>query len=148
MSIKSTMSSNHLILCHPLFFLPSIFPTIRGVSNELALHIRWPKYLSFSFSISPSNEYSGPISFRMDWLDLPEVQGTLKSLLQHHNCVLVSQLGPTLCDPMDYSPPGFSVHRILQARTLEWIAIPFSRGTFQPRDRTLASGLAGRFFTV
>ena len=85
MSIKSTMSSNHLILCRPLLFLPSIFPTIRGFSNELALHIRWPKYLSFSFSISPSNEYSGLISFRIDWFDHLAVQGTLKSLLQHQS---------------------------------------------------------------
>ena len=79
------MPSNHLILCHPLFFLASIFPSMRAFSNESALHIRWPKYWSFSFSISPSNEYSGLISFRMDWLDLLPVQGTLKSLLQHHS---------------------------------------------------------------
>ena len=72
-------------LCHPLLLLPSIFPTIRVFSNELVLHIWWPKYWSFSFSISPSNEYSGLISFRMDWFDLLAVQGTLKSLLQHHN---------------------------------------------------------------
>ena len=78
------MSSNHLILCHPLLFLPSIFPSIRVFSNELVLRIRWPKYWSFSFSISPSNEYSGLISSRMDWLGLLAVQGTLKSLLQHH----------------------------------------------------------------
>jgi len=77
--------SNHLILCHPLLFLPSILPSIRVFSTELILHIRWPKYWSFSFSISPSNEYSGLISFRMDWLDLLAVQGTLKSLLQHHS---------------------------------------------------------------
>ena len=79
------MPSNHLILCRPLLFLPSIFPSIRVFSNESVLHIRWPKYWSFSFSISPSNEYSGLISFRLDWLDLLEVQGTLKSLLQHHS---------------------------------------------------------------
>ena len=85
MSIESVMSSNHLILCCPLLFLPSIFPSIRVFSNESALHIRWPKYWSFSFSISPSNEYSGLISFRMDWLDLLAAQGTLKSLLQHHS---------------------------------------------------------------
>ena len=85
MSIESVMPSNHLILCHPLLFLPSIFPSIRVFSNESALHIRWPKYWSFSFSISPSNEYSGLISFRMDWLDLLAVQGTLKSLFQHHS---------------------------------------------------------------
>ena len=79
------MPSNHLILCHPLLLPPSIFPSIRVFSNQSVLHIRWPKYWSFSFIISPSNEYSGPISFRMDWLDLLAVQGTLKSLLQHHS---------------------------------------------------------------
>ena len=85
MSIKSVMPSNYLILCHPFLLLPSIFPSIRVFSNESGLHIRWPKYWSFSFSISPSNEYSGLISFRIDWLDLLAVQGTLKSLLQHHS---------------------------------------------------------------
>ena len=84
-STESVMRSNHLILCHPLLFLPSICPSIRVFSNESALRIRWPKYWSFSFSISPSNEYSGLISFRMDWLDLLAVQRTLKSLLQHHS---------------------------------------------------------------
>ena len=82
MSIELVMPSNHLILCHPLL-PPSTFPSIGVFLKESALHIRWPKYCSFSFSISPSNEYSGPISFRMDWLDLLAVQGTLKSLLQH-----------------------------------------------------------------
>ena len=85
MPIESVMPSNHLILCHPLLLLPSIFLSIRGFSNESVLRIRWPKDWSFSFSISPSNEYSGLISFRMDWLDLLAVQGTLKSLLQHHS---------------------------------------------------------------
>ena len=85
MSIESVMSSNHLILCHPLLLQPSIFPSIRVFSKESVLHIRWPKYWSFSFSISPSNDYSGMISFRMDWLDLLEVKGTLKTLLQHHS---------------------------------------------------------------
>ena len=79
------MPSNHLILCHPLLLLTSIFPSIRVFSNESFLHIRWPKYWSFSFNISPSNEHPGLISFRMDWLDLLAVQGTLKSLLQHHS---------------------------------------------------------------
>ena len=79
------MPSNHLILCCPFLLLPSIFPSIRVFSNESVLHIRWSKYWSFHFSISPSNDYSGPVSFRMDWLDLLEVQGTLKSLLQHHS---------------------------------------------------------------
>ena len=79
------MSSNHLLLCHPLLLLPSIFPSIRVFSNESALHIGWPKYWSFNFNISPTNEHPGLISFRMDWLDLPAVQGTHKSLLQHHS---------------------------------------------------------------
>ena len=84
MSIESVMPSYHLILCRPLLLLPSIFP-IRVFSNESVLHIRWPKYWSFSFNVSPSNEHPGLISFRMDWLDLLTVQGTLKSLLQHHS---------------------------------------------------------------
>ena len=85
MSTELVMPSNHLILCCPLLLLPSIFPSIRIFSNESVLHIRWPKYWSFSFSISPSKEHPGLISFRMDWLDLLAVQGTLKSLLQHHS---------------------------------------------------------------
>ena len=85
MSIESVMPSNHFILCRPLLLPPSIFPSIRVFSKESVLHIRWPNYWSFSFSISPSNEYSGLISFRMDWLGLLAVQGTLKSLLQHHS---------------------------------------------------------------
>ena len=84
-SIKSVMPSSHLILCRPLFLLPPVPPTIRVFSNESTLHMRWPKYWSFNFSISPSKEIPGLISFRMDWLDLPAVQGTLKSLLQHHS---------------------------------------------------------------
>ena len=92
MSIESVMLSNHFILCHPLLPLPSIFPSIRGFSNESAPHIKWPKYWSFSFDISPSNEHPGLISFRMDWLDLLATQGTLKSLLQHH-----SSKAPILC---------------------------------------------------
>ena len=83
--IESVMPSNHLILCHPLLFLTSIFPSIRVFANELILCIRWSNYWNFSLSISPSNEHSGPIYFRMDWLDLLAVQGTLKSLLQHHS---------------------------------------------------------------
>ena len=85
MSIESVMSSNHLILCHPLLLSPLIFPSIRVFSSESALPISWPKYWSFSFNISPSNEYSGLISFKIDWLDLHAVQGTLKSLLQHYS---------------------------------------------------------------
>ena len=85
MSMESVMPSSHLFLCHPLLFLPSIFSSIRVFSNESALRMRWPKYWSFSFNISPSNEHPGLISFRMDWLDLLAVQGTLKSFLQHHS---------------------------------------------------------------
>ena len=85
MSIGSVMPSNHLIQCRPLLLLPSIFPSVRVFSNESALHIRWPKYWSFSFNITPSNKHPGLISFRMDWLDLLAVQGTFKSLLQHHS---------------------------------------------------------------
>ena len=93
MSIESVRPSNHPILCHPLIFLPSIFPSIRVFSDESTLHIRRTKYWSFSFSVSPSNEYSGLMSFKMDWLDLPAVQGTLKSLLQHH----ISKASVLLC---------------------------------------------------
>ena len=95
MSIESVMLSNRLILCHPFLLPPSIFPSIRVFSNESVLRMRWPKYWSFSFRISPSNECSGLISFRMDWLDLLAVQGTLKSLLQHHSskeCLFKSKL--------------------------------------------------------
>ena len=150
MSIESVMPSSHLILCHPLLLLPPISPSISFFSNESALRIRWPKYWSFSFSINPSNEQPGLISFRMDWLDLLAVQGTLKSLLQHHSskasilrrsAFFTVQLShpyiaaaaakslqscPTLCDPIDGSPLGSPVPGFLQARTLEWVAISFS----------------------
>ena len=92
MSIELVMPSNHLILCHPLLLPPSVFPSIRVFSNESALRIRWPKYWSFSFNIRPSNEHSGLISFRMDWLDLLAFQGTLKSLLQHHSSKAINSL--------------------------------------------------------
>jgi len=92
MWVKLVMPSNHLILCHPLFLLPSIFPSIRVFSNESVLHIRWPKYGRFSFSISPSNEYSVLISFRIHWFDLLIVQGTLKSLFRHHSYTTTSAL--------------------------------------------------------
>ena len=104
MSIELAMSSNHLILCHPLLLLPSIIPSIRVFSNELALCIRWPKYWSFSCSISPSSEYSGLLSFRTDWFDLLAVQQTLKSLLQHHSLKTSSALS------LLYGPPLTSVH--------------------------------------
>ena len=110
MLIESVMPSNHLILCRPLLLLPSIFSRIRVFSNQLALRIRWPKYrsFSFSFSISPSNEYSGLISFRIDWFDLLAVQGTLESLVQHHSfesissSVLRPRYAPTLTSVHDY----------------------------------------------
>ena len=99
------MPSNYLILCHPLLLLPSILPSIR-VSNELALRVRWPKYWSFNLSISPSNEYSGLISFRIDWLDLLAVQGTIKTLLQYHNFKSINSLVPSLL----YGPTLTSIH--------------------------------------
>ena len=106
MSIESVMPSNHLILCHPLLLLPSIFPSIRGFSNDTVLHMRWPKYWSFSSNISPSNEHPGLISFRMDWLDLLAVQETLKILLQHHSSKASLELSflydPTLTSIHDH----------------------------------------------
>ena len=117
--MSMVMPSNHLIFCYPLLLLPSIFPSIRVFSNESDVHIRWPKYWSFSFSTSPSNEYSGLISFRIDWLDLLAVQGTLKSLFQHHSSKAsiqfssVAQSCLTLCDPMNHSTPGHPVHHRL-----------------------------------
>ena len=146
MSIESMMSSSHLILCRPLLLLPPIPPSVRVFSNESTLPMRWPKYWSFSFSIIPSKEIPGLISFRMDWLDLLAVQGTgtLKSLLQLNipRKKKWKSLSPTLCNPMDYR-----VHGILQARILEWVAFSFSRGSSQPKYRTQASHTAGRFFT-
>ena len=110
----------------PAFSLSQHQGLFQGVS------IRWPKYWSFSFSINPSNEYSEFVSFRIEWFDLLAVQGTLKSLLQHHICI----------------PPGCSVHGILQERILEWGAIPFSRGSSPPREKTQVSCIADRFFTI
>ena len=106
MSIELVMPSNHLILCRSLLLLPSMFPSFRVFSNESALCIRWPKYWSFSFNISPSNEHSGLISLRMDWLDLLAVQGTLKSLLQHHS----SKASNLRCSAFFYSPTLTSMH--------------------------------------
>ena len=104
LSVESEMSSNHLILCHPLLLLPSTFPSIRVFSNKSVLLIRWPKYWSFSFSISPSNEYSGLVFFRMDWLDILAVQGTLKSLFQHPSskASILQRQFPTLISIHDY----------------------------------------------
>ena len=118
MSIESVMPSNQLILCHPLLLLPSIFPSIRIFSNESVLHIRWPKYWSFSFSISPSNEYSELISFRIDWFDLLAVEGTLKSLLQHHNLkASISSLGLSLL----YGSTLTSVHDCWKNHSFDYI---------------------------
>ena len=112
MPIESVKPSSHLILSHPLLLLPPIPPSIRVFSNESTLPMRWPKYWSFSFSITPSNEHPGLISFRMDWLDLLVVQGTLKSLLQHHSSKASifdhnAQSLSYVCEPMDSSTPGF-----------------------------------------
>ena len=134
-SIESVMPSSHLILCRPLFLLPPIPPSIRVFSNESTLHMRWPKYWRFSFSIIPSKEHPGLLSFRVDWLDLIAVQGILKSLVQHHSSKAsillhlaffivqfshpysskVAQSCPTLCYPMDCSLPGSSVHGIFSS---------------------------------
>ena len=120
MSIKSVMPSNHLILCPLLLLLPSIFPSIRVISNKSALYIRWPKYCSFSFSISLSNEHPGLISFRMDWLDLLAVQGTLKSLLQHQS-TKTSILKHSACFTVQLSHPY-----ITTGKSIAWLDGPLS----------------------
>ena len=119
MSIESVMPPNHLILCCPLLLLPSIFPTIRAFSNELALHIRWPKYGSFSVSMSPSNGYSGLISFTMDWLDLLAVQGTLKSLLQHH----ISKASTLWHSSLLYGPTLTSIHDYWKNHSFDYMEL-------------------------
>ena len=119
-SIESVMPPNHVILCHPLLLPPSIFPSIRVFSNELALHIRWPKYWSFSFNISPSNEHSGLISFRMDWLDLLAVQGTLKSFLQHHSSK-VSILRCSAFFIVQLSPPYMTTGKTIALTRLTFV---------------------------
>ena len=138
MSIEPAMTSNHLTLCHPLLFLPSIFPSIRVFSNESALHIRWPKYWSFSFSISHSNEYSGLISCRIDWLDLLSVQGTLKSLLQHHSLkVSILQCSAFFI----YGPALTSIHDY-------WITLALIRSTFVDKVMSLLFNTLCRFVTA
>ena len=117
MSIVSVMPSNHLILCHPLLVPPSLPPSIRVFSNESALHIRWPKYWSFSFNISPTNEHPGLISFRMDWLDLLAVHGTLKSLLKHHS----SKASILRCSAFFNSPTLTFVHDQWKNNSLDWM---------------------------
>ena len=136
MSIESVMPSNHLILCHPLLLLPSLFPSIRVFSNESALCIRWPKYQSFSFNISPSNEHWGLISFEVG---SPLAQGTLESLLQHHSSK-ASILRRSAFFIVQLSRPYMT--------TGEWVAISFSRGSSRPRDWTQVSLIAGRCFTI
>ena len=137
MSIKSVIPSNHLILCHSLLFLPSIFPSIRIFSNESALLIRWPKYWSFSFSISPSNEYSGSglFSFRMDWFDLLAVQGTLKSLPQHHGSK-ASLLWCSIFFMIQLSHPYMTTGK----------TIAFTRQTFVSKTMSLLFNMLSRFF--
>ena len=124
--IESVMPSNHLILCCPLLLLPSIFPSIRVFSNESALRIRWPKYWSFSFSISPSNEYSGLISFRMDWLDVLAVQGTLKSLLQHHS----SKASILLCSAFLHGRTLISTHDNRKNHSFAWMDLCWQSNVF------------------
>ena len=115
MSIESVMPSNHLILCHPLFLLPSISPNIRGFSNKSVLHIRWPKYWSFTLNISPSNDHPGLLSFRMDWLDLLVVQGTLKSLLPTPQFKSINSSGLSFL----YSPTLTSIHDYWKNHSLD-----------------------------
>ena len=136
MSIEWVKPSNHLILCHPLLLLPSVFPSIRVFSNELALCIWWPKYWSFSFSISPSNEYSGLISFIIDWLDLLAVQGTLKSLLQHHSSK-VSILWHSAFFIAQLSHPHVTTER----------TITLTRWTFVSKMMSLLFNMLSRFVT-
>ena len=133
MSIELVMPSNHLILCHPLLLPPSIFPSTRVFSNESALHIRWPKYWSFSFSISPSNEYSGMISSRMDWLDLLAVQGTLKSLLQHHSS-----------KPLILWHSAFFIVQLSHPDTTTGKAITLTRRTFAGKVMSLLFNMLSR----
>ena len=133
MSYHLVMSSNHVILCCPLLLLPSIFPSIRVFSSESVLHIRCPKYWSFSFSIGPSNEYSGLISFRMDWLDLLAVQGTLKSLLQHHN----SKASILQCS-------AFFIVQLLQPYMTTGKAKALTRQTFVGRVMSLLFNMLSR----
>ena len=137
MPIESVMLSNHLIHCHALLLLPSIFPSIRVFSNESVLHIRWPKYWSFSFSISPSNKYSGLISFRMDWLDLLAVQGILKSLLQHHSSK-ASILRPSAFFIVQLSHPYMTTRK----------TIALSRWTFVDKIMSLLFNMLSMFVIV
>ena len=134
-SIESVMPSNHLILCHPLLLPPSVFPSIRVFSNGSVLHITWPKYWSFSFSIGPSNEYSGLISFRMDWLYLLAVQGTLKSLLQHHS----TKASILQC-------LAFFMVQLLHPYMTTGKTIPLTRRTFVSKVMSLFFNMLSRLF--
>jgi len=136
-SIESVMPSNHLIFCHPLLLLPSIFPSIRVFSNELALHIRWPKNWSFSFSVSPSNEYSELISFRIEWFHLLAVQGTLKSLLQHHS----SKTSILQCS-------AFFMVQLSHAYMTTGKTIALTRPTFVGKVMSLLFNMLSRFVIV
>ena len=120
MSIELVIPSNHLVLCHPLLLLPSILPSIRVFSNKSALHMRWPKYQSFGFSISPSSENSGLISFGIDWLDLLAVQGTLKSLLQHHSSKSINSSALSLL----YGPTLTSIHGYWRNHSFDYALVP------------------------
>ena len=131
------MPSNHLILCHPLLLLPSVFPNIRVFSDESALHIRWPKYWSFSFNISPSNEHPGLISFRMDWFDLLEVQGTLKSLFQHHG----SKTSILLCS-------AFFIVQLSHPYVTTGKTIALSRRTFVDKVMSLLFNMLSRLVII
>ena len=154
MSIESVMPSNHLILCRPLLLLHSIFPSIRIFSNELALSIRWPKYWSFSFNISASNEHPGLISFRMDWLDLLAVQGTLKSLLQHHT----SKASILQCSAffiVQLSHPYMTIGKIITltrrtfvGKVMSLLFNMLSRYTFLPRNKRLLISWLHSLITV
>ena len=135
MSIESVMPSNHLILCHPLLLLPSIFPSIRVFSSESALHIRWPNYWSFSFKISHYNEHPGLISFRMDWLDLFEVQGTLKSLLKYHS---------SKASILQHS--AFFIVQLSHPYTTTEKAIALTRQTFVDKVISLLFNMLSRLF--
>ena len=134
MSIESVIPSNHLILCSPFLLLPSIFPSIKVFSDESVLRIRWPKYWSFSFSISPSNEHPGLISFRMNWFDLLAVQGTLKSLLQHHS-LKASILQPSAFFILQLSHPYMTTGK----------TIALTRWTFVGKVMSLLSNMLSRF---
>ena len=137
MSIESVMPSNHLILCCPLLLLSSIFPSIRIFSNELALHIRWPKYWSFSFSISPSNDYSGLFSFRIDWFDLLAVQETLKSLLQLHSL----KASVLRCS-------AFFMVQLSHSNMTTGKTIALTRWTFVSKEMSLLFNTLSRFVTA